>query len=355
MLNKKVRVLVVDDSMLFRKVLVEKLSEFSHIEVIGYAVDAFDAQAKIPRLNPDVVTLDVEMPRMNGIDFVKQLIPKHPVPVVLVSSLNINVFEALSAGAVDFVRKPDMAFQSSITTFINELSRKISIAANAKVRPTRAPVRPMAAPASQIVRPAVNGAALNSLKLNNIIIAIGASTGGTEATLTVLKDLPANTPGIVVVQHMPEGFTKMYAERLNRLCNMEVKEAQNGDKIQRGRVLIAPGDLQMKVVKMGTNFTVSCFPGEKVSGHRPSVDVLFQSMAENVKQNGVGIIMTGMGRDGAGGLLQMRKSGAYTIGQDKESCVVYGMPMVAQNIGAVMTQASCENIAGVLQKHLSRI
>lgn len=358
MIKKKIRVLVVDDSMLFRKVLVEKLSQFDHIEVIGYAIDAFDAQAKIPRLKPDVVTLDVEMPKMNGIEFVKQLIPRHPVPVVLVSSVNLNVFEALSAGAVDFVRKPDMSYQSSIQTFISELAGKIAIAANAKVRPPQRTGRPVATPPSAAPkpRPSVNGAAaLSSLKLNNIIIAIGASTGGTEATLTVLRDLPANTPGIVVVQHMPEGFTKMYAERLNRLCNMEVKEAQNGDKIQRGRVLIAPGDLQMKVVKMGSGYTVSCFPGEKVSGHRPSVDVLFQSMAENVKQNGVGIIMTGMGRDGAGGLLQMRKSGAYTIGQDKDSCVVYGMPMVAQNIGAVTIQASCENIAAVLQKHLSRI
>ena len=189
-----------------------------------------------------------------------------------------------------------------------------------------------------------------------MVIAIGASTGGTEATLTVLKDLPPDTPGIVVVQHMPEGFTKMYAERLDRLCHMRVKEAKSGDAIVRGQVLIAPGgELQTKVVRQGSGFAVSCAPGDKVSGHRPSVDVLFTSVAETVGKNAVGIIMTGMGRDGADGLLKMKKNGAFTIGQDKESCIVYGMPMVAQNIGAVEVQASCENIAGVLRRHLVKI
>ena len=186
-----------------------------------------------------------------------------------------------------------------------------------------------------------------------VIIGLGASTGGTEATLAVLRRLPANIPGMVVVQHMPPGFTKMYAERLDRICKMKVKEAEHGDEIMRGRVLIAPGDKQMRVVRNGNRYTVSCLPGEKVSGHCPSVDALFHSMAENVRCHMVGIIMTGMGSDGAKGLLEMRKQGAYTIGQDKESCVVYGMPMVANNIGAVMQQAPCENIAGVLVRHLS--
>lgn len=186
----------------------------------------------------------------------------------------------------------------------------------------------------------------------NTVIGIGASTGGTEATLQVLKNLPADTPGIVVTQHMPEGFTKMYADRLNRLCQMSVKEAQSGDIIERGQVLIAPGDLQMKVVRVGSRYSVSCYSGEKVSGHRPSVDVLFQSIADTAGPNSVGIIMTGMGRDGADGLLSMKKKGAFTIGQDAESCVVYGMPMVAYNIGAVVTQTSCANISNVLLKHL---
>ncbi len=346
---KKIRVFIVDDSLLFRKVLIDNLSQNPNIEVIGYAVDAFDAERKIPLLKPDVVTLDVEMPMINGIEFVKKLLPKHPVPVILVSSLNLNVFEALSAGAVDFVRKPDMSSSNTASTFLNTLISKIFIASRAVIK---VPVSPTA-----LIEPgnSAMGKTAFSLNASNTIIAIGASTGGTEATLQVLKDLPADTPGIVVTQHMPEGSTKMYADRLNRLCAMNVKEAQSGDPIERGQVLIAPGDLQMKVVKMGSRYTVSCYPGEKVSGHRPSVDVLFQSIADTAGASSVGIIMTGMGRDGAEGLLNMKKKGAFTIGQDAESCVVYGMPMVAYNIGAVTRQVSCANIAGVLMKHLSSL
>ncbi|WP_313583648.1 protein-glutamate methylesterase/protein-glutamine glutaminase [Lacrimispora sp.] len=346
---KKIRVFIVDDSLLFRKVLIDNLSQNPNIEVIGYAVDAFDAERKIPLLKPDVVTLDVEMPMINGIEFVKKLLPKHPVPVILVSSLNLNVFEALSAGAVDFVRKPDMSSSNTASTFLNTLISKIFIASRAVIK---VPVSPPAL--KEPGNPAMGKTAF-SLNASNTIIAIGASTGGTEATLQVLKDLPADTPGIVVTQHMPEGFTKMYADRLNRLCAMNVKEAQSGDPIERGQVLIAPGDLQMKVVKMGSRYTVSCYPGEKVSGHRPSVDVLFQSIADSAGASSVGIIMTGMGRDGAEGLLNMKKKGAFTIGQDAESCVVYGMPMVAYNIGAVTRQVPCANIAGVLMKHLSSL
>ena len=191
--------------------------------------------------------------------------------------------------------------------------------------------------------------------LDQVIIGLGASTGGTEATLEVLKRLPADIPGMLIVQHMPTGFTQMYAERLNRLCHMEVREAKNGDEVRRGLALLAPADYQMRIVRSGTRYTVSCAQGEKVSGHRPSVDALFFSMAEQVRCKMVGIIMTGMGRDGADGLLQMRRAGAFTIGQDKESCVVYGMPMVAQNIGAVQVQASCENIASVLLRQLNTL
>ncbi len=346
---KKIRVFIVDDSLLFRKVLIDNLSQNPNIEVIGYAVDAFDAERKIPLLKPDVVTLDVEMPMINGIEFVKKLLPKHPVPVILVSSLNLNVFEALSAGAVDFVRKPDMSSSNTASTFLNTLISKIFIASRAVIKV------PVSTPALIEPGKSAMGKTAFSLNASNTIIAIGASTGGTEATLQVLKDLPADTPGIVVTQHMPEGFTKMYADRLNRLCAMNVKEAQSGDTIERGQVLIAPGDLQMKVVKMGSRYTVSCYSGEKVSGHRPSVDVLFQSIADTAGASSVGIIMTGMGRDGAEGLLNMKKKGAFTIGQDAESCVVYGMPMVAYNIGAVTRQVPCANIAGVLMKHLSSL
>ena len=190
--------------------------------------------------------------------------------------------------------------------------------------------------------------------LDSTIIGLGASTGGTEATLAVLQKLPAGMPGIVITQHMPEGFTEMYAQRLNRICSLEVKEAKNGDIIRPGLALIAPGGKQMEVVRSGRNYIVQCRPGAKVSGHRPSVNVLFNSIAENVAINKVGIIMTGMGSDGADGLLNMRKKGAFTIGQDKDSCVVYGMPMVAFNIGAVCTQASCDNIPSVLLNHLKK-
>lgn len=355
MINK-IKVLIVDDSILFRKVLIEKLSAYKNIEVIGYAIDAYDAQKKIPYYKPDVITLDVEMPKMNGIEFLKQLMPQNPIPVVLVSSLNLNVFEALSAGAVDFVKKPDMSQQNNMTSFISELAAKISIASHAVVgRSTN--LKPTSTSAVSLAPPPLPQTPLPvvSAKLDSMIIAIGASTGGTEATLTVLKEFPVDTPGIVVVQHMPAGFTKMYAERLNRLCKMEVREAKNGDRVKRGCVLIAPGDQHMKIVKIGSTYTVSCFTAEKVSGHRPSVDVLFNSMAESVKKDAIGIIMTGMGRDGASGLLNMRKNGAYTIGQNKETCVVYGMPMVAYNIGAVSLQASCNNIAGVLNRYLSKI
>lgn len=349
MLNKKIRVLVVDDSILFRKLLIDYLSVQPNIEVIGYAINAYNAMQKIPELNPDVVTLDVEMPGLSGIDFLKQLMPKHPVPVILVSSLNINVFGALSAGAVDFVRKPDMSESNNTNMFLGNLANKIVIASRAKVM---VPGAKAASPASSALPSTITFPP--TLKTKSSVIAIGASTGGTEATLAVLKQFPADCPAIVITQHMPEGFTKMYAERLNRICAMEVREAVSGDKLRPGLALIAPGNLQMKVVKIGAQYSVNCYSGEKVSGHTPSVDVLFSSMADTVGANGVGIILTGMGRDGADGLLKMRRAGAYTIGQNRETCVVYGMPMVAYNIGGVCIQSSLANIPSVLKNYYSK-
>lgn len=346
--QRKIRVLVVDDSAVARAFLTKGLSAYPYIEVVGYAINALDAKAKILRLHPDVMTLDVEMPGTNGIDFLSQLLPEHPLPVILVSSLSLRVFDALAAGAVDFVRKPDGT--ESRESFLRALAQKIVVASHAKVVPPRHSAHPPLSsfPSNQsLVRPMNLG-----LSAQQTIIGLGASTGGTEATLEVLKRLPADIPGMVIVQHMPPGFTKMYAQRLDKLCAMEVREAVNGDEIRPGLALIAPADLQARVVRMGTRYTLACQPGDKVSGHRPSVDVLFSSMASQVKCHMVGIIMTGMGRDGASGLLEMRKAGAYTIGQDKESCVVYGMPGVAQEIGAVTIQASCENIAPVLIQHL---
>ncbi len=349
--GKKIRVLVVDDSSLARSMIINGLSTHPRIEIVGYAINTLDARNKLSQLTPDVVTMDVEMPGQSGIDFLKEYIPTHPIPVILVSSLNLRVFDALGAGAVDFVRKPEP--KDNKDAFITGLAQKIIIASMAKVRPARS--APAAAGANALAAASAAASLGVSPALDNVIIGLGASTGGTEATLEVMKRLPADIPAMVIVQHMPPGFTKMYADRLNRLCKMEVREAQSGDELHRGLALVAPADLQCRVVRIGNRYTVSCMPGEKVSGHRPSVDAMFQSMSETVRCKMVGIIMTGMGQDGAAGLLAMRKSGAYTIGQDKESSVVYGMPMVAQNIGAVCTQASCENIASVLLRHLKTL
>ncbi|HBV69103.1 MAG TPA: chemotaxis response regulator protein-glutamate methylesterase [Clostridiales bacterium] len=311
---------------------------------------------KIISLKPDILTLDIEMPKMDGLTFIKKLMVEHPMKVVLVSSMNISVFDALQSGAVDFVKKPDMSSSNDFQSFIRELKTKIKIASIAKLMTVK---KEEPARIEESNAPAVQAKALTPLsKLLKIstkkIIAIGASTGGTEATLKIIKDLPKDMPGILVTQHMPPGFTKMYADRLNKICNMSVREATDGDRVEGGLVLIAPGDKQMKLMKDEKGYYVSCKPGEKVSGHCPSVDVLFNSVAETAGKNAVGIILTGMGKDGASGLMNMRKAGAYTIGQDEKSSVVYGMPMVAYNIGAVETQASIENIADLLLKHLNK-
>ena len=343
-LGKKIRVLVVDDSALARNLIIQGLSAHPRIEVIGYAINTLDAKQKLPRLRPDVVTMDVEMPGQSGIDFLKEYLPNNPVPVILCSSLNLKVFDALNAGAVDFVRKPDV--QESKEVFVTNLTQKVLVASMA--RPRSVPLR---SPSVAVDTPVLGG----GLALDRVLVGLGASTGGTEATLEVMRRLPADIPPMVIVQHMPKGFTQMYADRLNRICKMEVREARNGDELHRGLALVAPADLQCRVVRIGEKYTVSCTPGEKVSGHRPSVDAMFHSMAEVVRCKMVGIIMTGMGQDGAAGLLEMRKKGAYTIGQDKESSVVYGMPMVANDIGAVCVQASCENVANVLLRHLKTL
>ena len=343
-LGKKIRVLVVDDSALARNLIIQGLSAHPRVEIVGYAINTLDAKQKIPRLKPDVVTMDVEMPGQSGIDFLKEYLPANPVPVILCSSLNLKVFDALNAGAVDFVRKPDV--QESKEVFISNLTQKVLVASMA--RPRSAPLR---SPSIAVATPNLGGGPA----LDRVLVGLGASTGGTEATLEVMRRLPADIPPMVIVQHMPKGFTQMYADRLNRICKMEVREAKDGDELHRGLALVAPADLQCRVVRIGEKYTVSCTPGEKVSGHRPSVDAMFHSMAEVVRCKMVGIIMTGMGQDGAAGLLEMRKKGAYTIGQDKESSVVYGMPMVANDIGAVCIQASCDNVANVLLRHLKTL
>lgn len=335
----KIRVLIVDDSLLFRNILSKELKEEQDIEVVGLAVDPMDALEKIEILNPDILTLDIEMPKMNGLTFLKKLMDEKPMKVVLVSSMKITVFDALQTGAVDFVKKPDMSSKDDLQIFFRELKSKIKIAAIAKLK----------------LNPISKNIETTKLIITSKqkIIAIGASTGGTEATLEILKKLPKDTPPILITQHMPAGFTKMYADRLNRVCELEVREAKNMDRLQKGLALVAPGDNQMKLLKDEKGYYITCNKGEKVSGHCPSVDVLFDSVAEVAGKNAIGIILTGMGKDGAQGLIKMKTKGAFTIGQDKDSSVVYGMPMVAFNIGAVMIQASCENIADLIIKHLN--
>lgn len=346
MKHKKITVLVVDDSLVFRTALTRAINSCDSIEVIGTASDAFEASDKINELNPDVVTLDVEMPEMNGIEFLKKIMPQHPVPVVVVSSRPSNAFSALDAGAVDFVKKPLIRGAADMENFADELCSKIRIAKSAKLKAPRR-VNAAAKRAEPIVRRTISEIASQG-KDTKTVIALGASTGGTEALQTVVQDLPEWTPGILIVQHMPAGFTKMYAERLNRVSKMEVKEAQDGDRLSTGKVLVAAGDYHMQLAKDARGYYVKCFKGEKVSGHCPSVDVLFDSVANIAGDNAIACILTGMGSDGAKGLLNLRKKGAFTIGQDKESSVVYGMPMVAFNIGAVQKQAPLTDIPQII-------
>jgi two-component system chemotaxis response regulator CheB len=339
--SRKIKVLIVDDSLLFRETLAREIARDFGIEVIGTAEDPYAARDKILELKPDVVTLDVEMPKMDGIAFLKKLMPQYPLPVIVVSSAGKNVFEALDAGAVDFVTKPDPGKSGGMNSFINELIVKIKIASTAKVGGYKKDYE------------AVKAISNHGADLSDYIVAIGASTGGTEAIYNVITALPRNMPGILIVQHMPPVFTKLYADRLNNSCILEVKEAENGDAVKPGRVLVAAGDFHMRLAKNASGYYVKCAQGEKVNGHCPSVDVLFDSVAEIAKDRAIGVILTGMGADGAKGLLNMRKQGAYTIGQDEKTSTVYGMPAVAYNIGGVMKQLPLDMIAREIRNHLS--
>jgi Chemotaxis response regulator containing a CheY-like receiver domain and a methylesterase domain len=341
-IKRKIKVLVVDDSLIFRETIVKGLSKDEGLEVVGTAADAYSARDKILELQPDVMTLDVEMPRMNGVEFVKKLMPQYPMPVVMVSSATQTVFDALNAGAVDFVAKPDNTSHGT-EAFISELVIKVKIASTAKVGKLKHTYQPEKDSGVSGDGRAASG---------DVLIAIGASTGGTEAILEVIKDLPREVPGIVIVQHMPPVFTKMYADRLNNVCKIEVKEAQTGDVVRPGLALIAPGSFQLRVMRDRGGYFVKCYEAEKVNGHAPSVDVLFDSVADEAKDKAVGVILTGMGSDGAKGLLKMRKNGAFTLGQDEKTAVVYGMPMVAYNIGAVQKQCSLGSVAGEMLNYL---
>ncbi|MBR2045832.1 MAG: chemotaxis response regulator protein-glutamate methylesterase [Agathobacter sp.] len=331
---RTIKILVVEDSLFFRELLVKHLNKDPELEVVASAADPFEARDMIVKHRPDVMTLDIEMPRMSGLEFLRKLMPQYPMPVVMISSLSDKVFDALNAGAVDFVVKPAMSDHKKLEELMRvDLPAKIKIAANAKIANMRRSSVPMLT---------------ESLKTNvkDLVLAIGASTGGTEALAAILKDFGPDIPGTVIVQHMPEGFTEMYANRLNDRCRATIREAKNGDKLVPGQILIAPGGSnQMRVIKTGGHYQVEIKPGPKVSGHCPSVDVLFESVAKCAGNRALGIILTGMGADGANGLLEMRKAGARTIGQDESTCVVYGMPKVAFNIGAVEYQEKLNDIA----------
>ncbi|MCM1126882.1 MAG: chemotaxis response regulator protein-glutamate methylesterase [Lachnospiraceae bacterium] len=331
-----IKVLVVEDSIVFRELLVQNLAKDPAIQVVATAKDPFEARDLILKHHPDVMTLDVELPRMSGIDFLRKLIPQYPLPVVVISSLSDKVFDAMNAGAVDFVAKPAVSSRTQLEDFIrNELLVKVKIASTAKISNIK----------KTVVKQQQEEQHLANAR-SNLIVAIGASTGGTEAIFSVVKDFGTDIPGIVCVQHMPPKFTEMYAKRLNDQCRIQVKEAETGDRVRPGHMLIAPGgDRHMRLVKVNGAYQVEVKAGSRVNGHCPSVDVLFDSVAQVAKSDALGIILTGMGGDGAKGLLNMRKAGARTIGQDESTCVVYGMPKVAYDLGAVEYQDKLGDIA----------
>jgi len=344
--GRKIKVLIVDDSAIVRKALSDIVSSHAELEVAGTAPDPFVARDKILALKPDVLTLDIEMPRMDGLTFLKKLMRFHPLPVVIVSSLgqasSRATIEALQSGAVEVVVKPGGPY--SVTEMRDELARKIQAAAHATLRRPETPPEGRRADST----PAI------TTTLSSAVIAIGASTGGVEALGRVLTQLPAEMPPIVVTQHIPPVFSAEFARRLDKICRVHVKEAQEGDRLEPGRVMVAPGNFHLTVVKTAAGYRVLVRDGERVQYQRPSVDVLFQSVAREVGQDAVGVILTGMGADGAEGLLAMKRSGARTMAEDEASCVVFGMPREAIRLGAVDQILSLDQIAAELSRYILR-
>ena len=326
--TRRIRVLIVDDSALIRALLTEVVGSFPDLEVVGAAADPLRARDMIKELNPDVLTLDVEMPRMDGLTFLERLMRLRPMPVLMISSLtewgSEVALDALELGAVDFIAKPKLDVVSGLQEYAEEIARKIRMA-----------FRSCAASCTQgegMVSPVRHSGKLSAPEK---IILVGASTGGTEALKVFLEPMPEDAPAILITQHMPEAFTKSFAVRLNGLCRMNVKEAEEGERVLPGHVYVAPGHSHLRVTRNGTGYTLRLGGDAPVNHHRPSVDVLFQSAVQSVGANGLVILLTGMGRDGAQGMLQMRQAGAYTIAQDEATSVVYGMPRAAVEVGAV--------------------
>lgn len=347
---KRIKVLVVDDSAVVREFLSSALCRDPHIEVVGVAPDPYLARDKILKLNPDVLTLDVEMPRMNGLTFLEKLMKYYPIPVVMVSSMTQRgaeiTMKALEVGAVDFVAKPERGDVGKLEDLAKELIEKVKVAAQARInwRPEAGGRRRASGLQSQEVRRLRQ----QDIGSEHKIIAMGASTGGTQAIREILAQMPADSPGIVIVQHMPEQFTQAFAQRLNTLCAMEVREAGDGDGIHRGLALIAPGNKHMVVKRGGIRYFVTIEEGPRVYHQRPSVDVLFTSVAYCAGFHGVGVLLTGMGKDGAHGLLKMKEAGAWTVVQDEASCVVFGMPAEAIKLGAADKILSLDKIPETL-------
>ncbi|MEO1021337.1 MAG: chemotaxis response regulator protein-glutamate methylesterase [Bacteroidota bacterium] len=343
-----IKVLIIDDSAIVRKVLTEELSKQKDIQVVGTAMNPYIAREKILQLKPDVLTLDLEMPRMDGLSFLSKLMKHHPIPTVVVSSLtpknSANALMALQLGAVDVICKPGSAY--STQNISKEIIKAVRTASLANVQ-------------KHVAVKAVNPAKTAPQKVQlvhttNKLIAIGSSTGGTRALETILTDLPANLPGIVIVQHMPPVFTKSFAERLDSICALSVKEAEDGDLIESGQVYIAPGNYHMLIEKSGARYYTRIKQGPPVHHQRPSVDVMFNSVAEAAGLNALGIILTGMGADGASGLLKMKLQGAHTIGQDEATSVVYGMPREAFKLGAVQEVLPLPAIARSMVDHIKQ-
>lgn len=341
--TEKTKVLVVDDSALVRKIMTDVLSSDPGLEVIGTAVDAHAARDKIKRLHPDVITLDIEMPKMDGITFLRNLMRLNPLPVVMVSTLTEKgaevTLDALSAGAVDFVSKPKIDVSNTLEAYGEEIIAKVKAAAGVRVRryegsrqTGREAVKAVNGSAPAKVSASANQA--RHFSTTDKIIAIGASTGGTEAIREVLEQLPLSTPGVVITQHIPEYFSKAFADRVNNSCAITVTEARDGDIVLPGHAYIAPGNMHLLVRKDGARWRCKLSDADPVNRHRPSVDVLFNSVAECAGQNALGVILTGMGKDGARGLKIMRDAGANTIAQDEASSVVWGMPGSAVELGA---------------------
>ncbi|PRC92973.1 protein-glutamate methylesterase/protein-glutamine glutaminase [Solimicrobium silvestre] len=347
-----IKVLIVDDSALIRSVLTEIISSQPDMEVVGVAPDPLVAREMIKKTNPDVLTLDVEMPKMDGLEFLEKLMRLRPMPVLMVSSLTERGSEitmrALELGAVDFVTKPKISIQSGMMDYAEIIADKIRIVAKARVR-TRAQFLADVSQRTSGSLPALRSPLISSEKL----IIVGASTGGTEAIKSFLLKMPADCPGILITQHMPEGFTKSFAKRLDTLCQISVNEAEGGERILPGHAYIAPGHSHLLLARSGANYITQLSSDEPVNRHRPSVDVLFRSAAKNAGKNAVGVILTGMGKDGAAGMLEMREAGSYNFAQDEASCVVFGMPREAIAVGATHEVAPLNDLSKLVLNYLA--